>query len=81
MVRRAFMLDELDRELEQRKHCFVQYADHCNIYVRSRRAGARDAFSAGATGSMDTAQAAIHPLEATETRQVAVPKAMRAGGE
>jgi RNA-directed DNA polymerase len=35
------VLDELDRELEQRKHCFVRYADDCNIYVRSRRAGER----------------------------------------
>jgi RNA-directed DNA polymerase len=35
------VLDELDRELERRKHCFVRYADDCNIYVRSRRAGKR----------------------------------------
>ena len=35
------MLDELDRELERRKHCFVRYADDCNIYVRSRTAGER----------------------------------------
>ena len=35
------VLDELDRELERRKHCFVRYADDCNIYVRSRRAGQR----------------------------------------
>jgi RNA-directed DNA polymerase len=35
------VLDELDRELEQRKHCFVRYADDCNIYVRSQRAGER----------------------------------------
>jgi RNA-directed DNA polymerase len=35
------MLDEVDRELERRKHCFVRYADDCNIYVRSRRAGER----------------------------------------
>jgi RNA-directed DNA polymerase len=35
------VLDELDQELEQRKHCFVRYADDCNIYVRSRRAGER----------------------------------------
>jgi len=34
-------LDELDRELERRKHRFVRYADDCNIYVRSRRAGRR----------------------------------------
>jgi RNA-directed DNA polymerase len=35
------VLDELDRELERRKHCFVRYADDCNIYVHSRRAGQR----------------------------------------
>jgi RNA-directed DNA polymerase len=35
------MLNELDRELERRGHRFVRYADDCNIYVRSRRAGAR----------------------------------------
>ncbi len=35
------LLDELDKELEQRGHRFVRYADDCNIYVRSRRAGDR----------------------------------------
>jgi len=35
------VLDELDRELERRGHCFVRYADDCNIYVRSERAGSR----------------------------------------
>jgi len=35
------LLDELDKELEQRGHRFVRYADDCNIYVRSRRAGER----------------------------------------
>jgi RNA-directed DNA polymerase len=35
------VLDELDRELERRGHCFVRYADDCNIYVRSERAGKR----------------------------------------
>jgi RNA-directed DNA polymerase len=35
------VLDELDRELERRKHHLVRYADDCNIYVRSRRAGQR----------------------------------------
>lgn len=35
------VLDELDRELEQRGHRFVRYADDCNIYVRSPRAGER----------------------------------------
>src|SRR6202522_2303918 len=33
------VLDELDRELESRGHRFVRYADDCNIYVRSERAG------------------------------------------
>jgi RNA-directed DNA polymerase len=35
------VLDELDRELENRGHRFVRYADDCNIYVRSERAGRR----------------------------------------
>jgi RNA-directed DNA polymerase len=35
------MLDELDRELERRGHCFVRYADDANIYVRTSRAGRR----------------------------------------
>ncbi len=35
------VLDEFDRELERRDHRFARYADDCNIYVRSRRAGER----------------------------------------
>jgi RNA-directed DNA polymerase len=35
------MLDDLDRELEQRGHKFVRYADDCNIYVKTQRAGER----------------------------------------
>ncbi len=35
------VLDELDRELERRRHRFVRYADDCNIYVASERAGKR----------------------------------------
>jgi len=35
------VLDELDWELERRGLCFVRYADDCNIYVRSERAGQR----------------------------------------
>jgi RNA-directed DNA polymerase len=35
------VLDELDRELERRGHRFVRYADDCNVYVRSLRAGQR----------------------------------------
>ena len=35
------VLDQLDRELERRGHRFARYADGCNIYVRSRRAGRR----------------------------------------
>jgi group II intron reverse transcriptase/maturase len=33
------LLDEVDKELEARGHTFVRYADDCNVYVRSRRAG------------------------------------------
>jgi len=35
------VLDELDGELARRGHRFVRYADDCNIYVRSERAGQR----------------------------------------
>lgn len=35
------LLDEVDRELERRGHKFARYADDCNVYVRSRRAGER----------------------------------------
>ena len=35
------VLDELDRELERRQHRLVRYADDCNIYVASERAGKR----------------------------------------
>ena len=35
------LLDEVDKELERRGHCFVRYADDCNVYVRSHRAGER----------------------------------------
>ena len=33
------LLDEVDRELEKRGHTFARYADDCNVYVRSKRAG------------------------------------------
>jgi group II intron reverse transcriptase/maturase len=35
------LLDEVDKELEKRKHSFVRYADDCNVYVHSERAGQR----------------------------------------
>ena len=35
------LLDDLDKELERRGHAFCRYADDCNIYVTSRRAGER----------------------------------------
>jgi len=35
------LLDEVDKELERRGHCFARYADDCNVYVRSRKAGER----------------------------------------
>lgn len=35
------VLDELDKELEKRGHAFVRYADDCNIYVASEKAGYR----------------------------------------
>ena len=41
------MLDRLDKELERRGHCFARYADDCNIYVQSQRAGERVMASVG----------------------------------
>jgi len=35
------LLDEVDKELEKRGHDFVRYADDCNVYVASKRAGQR----------------------------------------
>jgi len=35
------LLDDLDIELEKRGHKFVRYADDCNVYVKSKRAGER----------------------------------------
>jgi group II intron reverse transcriptase/maturase len=35
------LLDEVDKELEKRGHAFARYADDCNVYVRSKRAGER----------------------------------------
>jgi RNA-directed DNA polymerase len=35
------LLDDLDKELEKRGHCFCRYADDCNIYVQSKAAGER----------------------------------------
>lgn len=35
------LLDDLDKELERRGHCFCRYADDCNVYVYSQKAGER----------------------------------------
>jgi RNA-directed DNA polymerase len=35
------LLDEVDKELERRGHCFARYADDCNVYVHSQAAGER----------------------------------------
>lgn len=35
------LLDDLDKELEKRGHCFCRYADDCNIYVQTKVAGQR----------------------------------------
>jgi RNA-directed DNA polymerase len=34
------LLDEVDKALERRGHCYVRYADAANVSIRSRRAGA-----------------------------------------
>jgi len=48
------VLDELDKELEKRGHCFVRYADDFSIYVRSQKAGERvkDSISAFITSKL-----------------------------
>jgi RNA-directed DNA polymerase len=55
------MLDVLDRELTRRGHRFVRYADDCNIYVRSRRAGER--VMAGVTRFRDALSGAAPQAE------------------
>ena len=35
------ILDDLDKELDRRGHCYCRYADDCNVYVGSKRAGER----------------------------------------
>ena len=35
------LLDEVDKELERGGHCFARYADDCNVYVHSQKAGGR----------------------------------------
>jgi RNA-directed DNA polymerase len=35
------LLDEVDKALEKRGHCFARYADDCNVYVGSKKAGER----------------------------------------
>lgn len=41
------LLDDLDRELARRGHCFCRYADDCTIYVRTKRSGERVMASIG----------------------------------
>jgi len=55
------VLNELDQELERRGHRFTRYADDCNIYVRSRRAGER--VMSSVTRPHDEAQAASEQRE------------------
>jgi RNA-directed DNA polymerase len=63
------LLDEVDKELEKRGHAFVRYADDCNVYVRSERAGTRvmDALR-GLYGALhlrvnETKSAVAHPWD------------------
>src|SRR5256712_9349744 len=55
------LLDEVDKELEKRGHAFVRYADDCNVYVRSRRAGER------VMGALERLYAGLH-LRINETK-------------
>jgi len=55
------LLDEVDRMLERRGHRFVRYADDCNVYVRSHKAGAR------VLGALRRCYAKLH-LKVNETK-------------
>lgn len=62
------LLDEVDRELERRGHRFVRYADDCNIYVKSVRAGERvkEQFTklvGGLKLKVNEAKSAVAPVE------------------
>ena len=66
------VLDDLDRELERRGHRFVRYADDCNVYVRSERAGRRvmESLTRFITGNLklqvnEAKSAVVQPWECT----------------
>jgi RNA-directed DNA polymerase len=73
------ILDVLDKELERRGHRFVRYADDCNIYVRSQRAGKRvmasvEQFLAGRLKlKVNTAKSAVARPEARKFLASASP--------
>jgi len=80
------LLDEVDKELERRGHCFVRYADDANVYVRSRRAGERVmALLRKLYGQLqlsinETKSAAEgHPAQALEARHDHLPGTARSG--
>lgn len=66
------VLDDLDQELERRGHRFVRYADDCNVYVRSERAGRRvmESLTRFITGTLklkvnEAKSAVVQPWECT----------------
>jgi RNA-directed DNA polymerase len=65
------VLDELDRELEQRGHRFVRYADDCNIYVRSERAGQHRSLAALSSTSRITT-----PVANDAVNHATIPRAI-----
>jgi RNA-directed DNA polymerase len=60
------LLDEVDKEMEKRGHVFVRYADDCNVYVGSRRAGER------VMGLLRRLYARLH-LRINETKSAVAP--------
>ena len=60
------LLDEVDRELEKRGHHFVRYADDCNVYVRSHKAGSR--VLAGLRGLYDRLHLKVNEAKTTVAR-------------
>lgn len=60
------LLDEVDKELEQRGHAFVRYADDCNVYLQSERAAQR------VMTALRRKYAALH-LRVNETKSAVAP--------
>lgn len=72
------LLNDLDKELETRGHHFCRYADDCNIYVGSQRAGER-VLTSLTTFLRETLKLTVNPEEKCSgpTLESQVPLAFR----